>query len=269
MHFQKASPSAELARFVECYWMVTDDNVAPSQQKIVPDGFPEIIVHLGDPYKINIHGSWVKQSRFLIAGQLKKYFFLQNTGVSAVFGVKLKPAALTLVFGIEMSALTDHVFNFEDFDVEGGNLWNLAMVSASQFGERIEATEKWLSIKVSKVSPTLHPVEISLNLIFSSAGACSISELAATAGVGTRQLELLYKKFVGLSPKFYARVVRFSRIFLLIQEDKPNWSEIAHLSGYFDQAHFIRNFKAFTGEEPSRYGFDKTDLANFFLMKAN
>jgi AraC-like DNA-binding protein len=141
------------------------------------------------------------------------------------------------------------------------------MVAASQFEDCIAVTEKLLLKRVPKISPILHPVEISLDLIFSSAGACSVSDLAATAGVGTRQLELFYKKFVGLSPKFYARVVRFSKIFLLIQEDKPNWAEIAHLSGYFDQAHFIKNFKAFTGEEPSRYGFDKEDLANFFLMK--
>jgi AraC-like DNA-binding protein len=269
MHFQKAPPSFDLARFVECYWMITDDSIAPRQQKIVPDGFPEIIVHLADPYKINIDGQWAEQSQFLIAGQLRKYFYLENTGTSAVFGIKLKPAALTLLFEIDMSQLTDSVFDFDRFDLAETQDWKKSMAAATGFDQCIQVTESFLSANISGVSPMRLPIEDCLDIIFSRAGACSISDLASVGGVGTRQLELYFKKFVGLSPKFFSRVVRFSKIFTLIQENKPDWPEIAHLAGYFDQAHFIRNFKAFTGEEPSRYGFNRRDFANFFLMKNN
>jgi transcriptional regulator GlxA family with amidase domain len=82
-----------------------------------------------------------------------------------------------------------------------------------------------------------------------------------------RQLERLFKKYIGLSPKFYSRIIRFNHIFQLVKEKRISWLEITHLSGYFDQSHFIRDFKAFTGEEPSQYFFDAPDMANFFLKK--
>ncbi len=68
-------------------------------------------------------------------------------------------------------------------------------------------------------------------------------------------------------PKFFSRIIRFSKIFEIVQQENINWSDVVHLAGYYDQAHFIKNFKAFTGEEPGRYGFDKKDFANFFMRK--
>jgi AraC-like DNA-binding protein len=52
-----------------------------------------------------------------------------------------------------------------------------------------------------------------------------------------------------------------------MQRKDNAWVDVALNSGYFDQSHFIRNFKAFTGESPAQYGFDKKNLANFFLRK--
>lgn len=265
MHFQKSLPSAPLSRFVECYWKVSDEGTEVRQQKIVPDGFPEVMVHLGDAYRINIGSSWHEQCQFLLAGQIRKFFHLENTGRSSVFGIKFKPAAITLLFGIEMSAFTDHVVDLTS--LSGFESWCSSIVTSHDFGNNVATTEEFLRKQCSFASQELHPVEVGLQHVFEKFGACTVEELANRAGVGVRQLELYFKKYVGLSPKFYARVIRFSRIFQLVQDERPHWADVAHLAGYFDQAHFIKNFKAFTGEEPARYGFARKDLANFFMQK--
>jgi methylphosphotriester-DNA--protein-cysteine methyltransferase len=95
----------------------------------------------------------------------------------------------------------------------------------------------------------------------------SIGEIASRTGFTERHIEQLFKKHVGLTPKFLARIVRFNRIFHLISDKQPDWSDIVFQSGFYDQSHFIRNFKAFTGEDPSRYMFSRPDLANFFLRQ--
>jgi transcriptional regulator GlxA family with amidase domain len=95
----------------------------------------------------------------------------------------------------------------------------------------------------------------------------TVAEITAIAGVGERHLERLFKQYIGLSPKFFTRIIRFSTIFQLIEQQDPSWAGLAYETGYFDQSHFIRNFKAFTGEDPSRYGFDEKNMANFFLKK--
>jgi AraC-like DNA-binding protein len=267
MRFQRFQPSTEFSRFVECYWMIEDQGQMPSTQKIVPDGYPEIIFHLADAYRINISGQWELQTKSLLAGQIKKFFFLENIGQSSVFGVKLKPAAPTLLFGVEMSRLTDCVVDLHEFNIPDARNWEKEIAKASSLGERVVATENFLLPIISSCDAKLHPVERALETVFSQNGTSGVEQLAEAIGVGTRQLELYFKKYVGLSPKFYSRIIRFSRIFEWIQQENVNWSDIVHLAGYYDQAHFIKNFKTFTGEEPSRYGFDKRDFANFFMKK--
>jgi AraC-like DNA-binding protein len=80
-------------------------------------------------------------------------------------------------------------------------------------------------------------------------------------------MENLFKKWVGLSPKFYSRIVRFNYIFDLVQKNKYNWNDLAYEAAFYDQSHFIRSFKNFTGENPTDYSFNEQNLANFFLRK--
>jgi transcriptional regulator GlxA family with amidase domain len=86
-------------------------------------------------------------------------------------------------------------------------------------------------------------------------------------GLSERSLERYFKQWIGLTPKFYSRIIRFAHIFELVNKDQKNWAEISAQAGFYDQAHFIKNFRAFTGEEPSKYGFKEANMANFFLQK--
>ena len=95
----------------------------------------------------------------------------------------------------------------------------------------------------------------------------TVAVMATAAGVSERQLERLFKKYIGLSPKYYARIIRFNYIFKLIHLKNTSWAEVVYQSGFYDQSHFIRNFKAFTGEDPSSYYFEEKNMANFFLNK--
>jgi hypothetical protein len=109
MFFKRFRPDHDLEPFIECYWIVEDDDTTPRLQKIVPDGFNEIIFHLGDPYRIRLYDHWEQQSTSLLAGHIRKHFFLENTGSSNIVGIKLKPTALTHLFGLHMYQFTDKV----------------------------------------------------------------------------------------------------------------------------------------------------------------
>ena len=267
MSFQRFAPDKELESTIECYWIVNDDDTTPRQQKIVPDGFTEIIFHFADPYRIRLYDEWELQSECLLAGQIRKHFFLENTGRSDIVGIKLKPTALTHLFGLDMHQFTDKVVD-------------LSTVSGTDFsetGRRLHETKdpaekvSFLNIHFKKLlseRPLRETaVEKAIDIIFSKHGMMSVSEISRSAGVGERQLENLFKKYIGLSPKFFTRIIRFNYIFTLVQENNQNWSGIVYDASFFDQSHFIRNFKDFTGENPSDYSFDEKNLANFFLQK--
>jgi hypothetical protein len=68
--------------------MDSDGDNSIRREKIIPNSYPEIILHYGDPYKSQINETWKIQNNYLIAGQIKNYFFLENTGVSKIFSIK-------------------------------------------------------------------------------------------------------------------------------------------------------------------------------------
>lgn len=264
MQFRRIQPTEELRHWIECFWIARNDDPLPVVQKIIPDGFPEIIFHFADPYLINLRGNWEQQSKNLLAGQITRYFHLKNTGRSHMMGIKLKPAALTQLFDFSMDSITDAVV---DLCTRLGSLNTMCerVHAASTDDDRIELIEDEF-IKIAK--PDLPgPIDKAIEVLFSKQGNASIISLCEAVGVSERQLERLFKKYIGLPPKFYGRIIRFSSVFQNAQERKMSWSELGLETGFYDQSHFIRNFKAFTGEDPSKYFFDQPSLANFFMRK--
>lgn len=266
MQFSRIDPSKALRDLVECYWIVEHDDPATVIQKIIPDGFTEIIFHFGDSYEINLDDRWVLQPRNLLAGQISRYFHLRNTGTSGILGIKFRPAALTHLFNISMRDLTDRVVDVRDWIPDHASHWENALHSVTDYRERIALLET--SLVALHIRDVLQqPIEKALDSIFRTKGSITVGDMCHEAGVQERQLERLFRKYIGLSPKFFARVIRFSTIFQVVNEKEWNGSALGLESGFYDQSHFIRNFKAFTGEDPSRYFFDEKSLANFFLKK--
>lgn len=265
MNYTRYAPANGLERLIECYWFVEGDETASRPEKIIPDGYPELIFHYRDPYRINISGEWQLQPPNLLAGQIRKNFYLENTGASGIVGVKLKPAAVTYLFQIEMDALADRVVDLQEIL---GQRFESVTTSINAQKSHEEIINLFNSFFKSQQEVEYDErIEGALALLFEKHGDERVSDLIAKLNITERQLERLFKKYIGLSPKFYARIIRFSYIFQLMQEGDQSWVDIAFQSGYYDQAHFIRDFKAFSGEDPSAYLFDEKSLANFFMKR--
>ena len=110
MIFNQIFPDPIDNPFIKSLWTVdSKGDRAPRLEKIIPDGYPEIIFHYGNPYRANISGTWENQEDFLLAGQIKNHFFLENTGEIGMIGIKLQPTTLYELFGLDMSILTNKV----------------------------------------------------------------------------------------------------------------------------------------------------------------
>lgn len=267
MHFESLIPAGELTKLIKNYWFVSDEDPSPRKQKIVPDGFPEIIFHYGDAFRINLHGQWEMQSSSLLAGQIKKHFFLENTGRTGVTGIKFQPTALTHLFGVDMSLFTDKVLDLKTALGNQLNALESVLCRKQKPAEWKEVMDDFFCLFIQKISYRENPADEAVHLIFEKKGMVSVGELTQKTRVSERQLERLFKKYIGLPPKFYARIIRFNQVFAMIKENQPGWCDIAFGGGYFDQSHFIRNFRQFTGEEPTAYPFFEKNLANFFLKR--
>jgi len=266
MNYARISPEKGLEKIIECYWFADSADKLPRTEKIIPDGFPEIIFHFGDAYRINLHGTWQLQPRNLLAGQIKKYFYLQNTGASGMVGVKLRPSALAQLYNVDMAALTDQVVDLNEILGAEFNEIEVAINAKLSQQEIVEILNAYFREMLNRGLE--NKIELALNMIFDAQGNVQVREVADELRITERQLERLFKHLVGVSPKFYARIIRFSHIFNLMQQGDKSWVDVALSSGFYDQSHFIRNFKAFSGEDPSAYLFDEGSFANFFMKKS-
>lgn len=267
MIYHRQLPTEALRHLINCYWHIDSEGVEVIEtQKIVPDGYPEIILHYGDSYEINNSGEWTPQSRYLLAGQLKHHFFLRNTGVSGMIGIKLQPAALTFLLGVDQSVLTGKVIELPN-DITQFLSPIIPLLKPGLDVIEVCNELDGAFLKQAPQETNTKDIEEALALIIERKGNIGVNELTQTVNCSERKLERLFKRFVGLSPKFYARIIRLSYIFELMQEGDKSWSDLVYDSGFYDQSHFIKNFKEFTGEDPSSYGFDERNMANFHLRK--
>lgn len=119
--------------------------------------------------------------------------------------------------------------------------------------------QKWLMGKLSSLKKE-KPIDKVLPALLRNDAFHNISEVASQSCVSVRQLERLFQQRIGLPPQYYARLVRFTKAWI-IKENYPmtKWSNLAYQCGYFDQMHLIRDFKEFTGTTPS---YVQNDLQN-------
>lgn len=266
MIYAQKEPIEELSEVVKCFWWIDGEGSDSIRvEKIIPDGYPEMIFHYRNPYQANINGSWKLQSPCLLAGQIRNHFLLKNTGQIGMFAIKFQPWALRKLFGINMSDLTDQVVPVDEVLPHKFDEIKRIAICALPFETKVQAMERYLLALPSANKSKITKGEQAVRLMIEKKGCISIQDIQDQINISERSLERYFKNHIGLTPKFYSRVIRFSSIFALVQENPINWADVTYLAGFYDQAHFIKNFKEFTGEEPSKYRFSEQNMANFFL----
>lgn len=137
------------------------------------------------------------------------------------------------IFGSEAQVLNEHLQN--TFDLETGK----------------SLVEEFLLAKVAGLKEIL-PFDRAIKLLLRESGNLTVERAASDACLSIKQFERKCLERIGMPPKTYARILRFSKAYRL-HESNPqmSWTSIAHASGYFDQMHMIRDFKTFSGVNPS------------------
>lgn len=182
---------------------------------------------------------------------------LQSSSVTLDIGrnhkavrVGFHPGGMYRLLGISMHEMIDG--SFDAADVFGNEIEaiNNRLQEAADFDEIKEVIEQFLLMKVARLKRAL-PFDDAMLELLRLNGNVPIEHIASLACLSLRQFERVSKERIGMSPKAFARLARFSKAYRL-RENFPlaSWTSIAYECGYFDQAHFIRDFKEFAGVSP-------------------
>lgn len=272
MKYRELEPHPELAHFVKCYWVLeaskqADGRAADELERVYPDGCPELIFHRGDRFHLIRNGSSERQSRALVFGQLERRIELRRPPRVETAGVRLRHAGIKPLLGIDAYTVTGTWRPLAEVAGAWGAELESAALAAADSTEALRSIEEALVARLPGAHARRSPaVDAAIEFLTRSGGHARIEVVARDAGIGTRQLERLFRAHVGLTPKRLAGILRLREAFgLLASGASPPLIEVAGRCGYFDQSHFIRDFRRVTGLPPSRFLRDDGAMARLFV----
>jgi AraC-like DNA-binding protein len=121
--------------------------------------------------------------------------------------------------------------------------------------ERIEFLEEALLTKLNYRKRYLDSLISFVDIVEAQRNNINLGEIAQSLGMSLKTLERRCLEVIGITPKSYIRLVRYNHALETVRTDKSgrNWIDIATECGYYDQSHFIREFKQLTGDSPEKY----------------
>ncbi|HKV33796.1 MAG TPA: helix-turn-helix domain-containing protein [Pyrinomonadaceae bacterium] len=267
MRYREIKPTPPLRSFVECFWTLEGDgliNGAPPE-RILPDGCVELILNFGDRFLQHVGGEKRRQPRNFIVGQMTGPIVISASGVVRLLGIRFQPGGTRPFIDLPANEITDRVVALEDLSRRFERSLLRVCESAVNLDQKIFAVDEYLvsRLKDGKFDP--HLLALAANVI-DRRGLVSVDQLAAYAGVSSRQLERRFLQEVGLGPKLLARIVRFQQVFRAV-ESNPAWAEVAVECGYYDQAHLIRDFNQFAQQTPAVLFASQSLLTESFTRK--
>jgi AraC-like DNA-binding protein len=263
--YRQISPGPATAEFIHCYWFLQGASSGLETQRIVPDGRPELIIHLGSPFEHQQGQTWVSQPECFLVGQITGPMLVRPNGAANTLGIRFHPHGASRLFGIPLEKLS-------------GKTLPLCELSPEMYRELSRLRDlRTSSLQIAHVDRVLlrfflrkkqadRITEGAVSQILSSGGVIETSELAFRLGISTRQLQRKFKMEVGIGPKLLGRIQRFQRVFAAFESSR-DWAQVAVQCGYYDQAHLIRDFRELSGEAPAALLTFDTDLAFHFLER--
>jgi AraC-like DNA-binding protein len=254
--YAEHAPPPDLAGQVECFWTgLADNTTAESANRVLPDGCVDIILGFGSTDE---PGSDDLREAFAV-GAMTKPLIVSGARPRLYIAVRFKPGFAFAALGIPAAEMTDDRVAFELLSRDGGA--DIAFVAAQTTPERrlaalADVVRRRLFGEASHVPRS---VRAAVHRIVSAGGNLRIESLATELGVTRQGLAKQFATHVGLTPKTFARISR-TRLALARADAARaayprdiDWSAIAYELGYYDQPHFIEEFKSITGRTPGEW----------------
>jgi len=268
--FQIIQPSPLLAPYVKHYWFMSVNSEKQAFERIIPTGMTCLMFHRGE--RIFSVSKNQFQSRAFFSGLKTTFSDLSYQGKIDMISVEFRPAGIKAFLKIPMMELQEQSIGIDVLsDAELSNL-EQQLLETTDFKTCVFLIEQFLYKRIHQPETyngeALNEVNLKrMNAVIHAIynGQQNIETLAQTACLGYKQFKRIFTDYVGANPKDFLRVVRFQKTLHLLQtQSNINLAQLACDCGYFDQAHFIKDFKQFSGYTPTEYTSIFAPHSDFF-----
>lgn len=267
--FQMFAPADELKPYIQCYWFIykEDEPAQPVTQKIVPDGGMGIVFNFGDDYFARI-GNNIRtfKCKCVLTGPSEETAFLELSKKIDAIGIRFQPGGAYPFFQEEISNFTDKTIPMSTQDTWRSEELYSSLKMAKNQKDKVSLLNDFLLDKLrgNTIVPSLWISSV-VEIVRQHNGSMKIDELARQLNITRRHLDRRFKKEVGLSPKQFSKIIRIGKArYLMRCADTTSLTDVGYDCNYYDQAHFVREFKEVVKETPKEYSQRKKRMSRLY-----
>ncbi|MDA0243759.1 MAG: helix-turn-helix domain-containing protein [Chloroflexi bacterium] len=264
MNYKTYQPHSDLGAFIKCYWTLeVQAEVESQRQRIIPEGCLEMAFILGDDIKrYTSEDKFIIQPRAMVLGQITEPFFIEPTGYVNCFSVCFYPYGFANFVSTPIKSLANKETPLTLlFGQDTAKELEQKITKAEDTETRIKIIESFFFKRLNDQVCIDNIVKAAIDTMVLTSGNTTIKEMLKNDVSKRRQLERNFTKQIGISPKQLCKVIRLqTALKMMLNQQHESLVEIAYNSNYYDQAHFIKDFKEFTGITPKEF-FDDEKMA--------
>ena len=244
--YREPSSSPQLAGYIRYFFIFEPD--AKAVERVTPNGTVQI--------SFQVNPNLGKGERLYILSRFSKTRYVVPTDLGRVIGICFYPWAVRTFLKVPPYELTDKKISLED--IFGTRIISFyeEILNSADHKEAFKIIENYLIKVLHDSHPIDRMVEDASKRILKSYGTVQLNSLVSAYNISERRFEQRFNESLGVTPKFYSRLARFQNSLRLLNSG-INLTEITYQCGYFDQSHFIRDFKLFSGITPNKYLAEK------------
>ena len=269
IHYSEFTPTPSLLPFVECIWTLrSHSNFFKKQELIIPGGRVEMIFNLSEPV------NWIDSKDLSLTrscagsyllGPRNRHFFVEQKGIIHMAGIRFRPGGLASFTSMPVSILMNELIAADQiFGAEADELTS-QLFEMDNVQLNVACIERFLIKRLRADHNTRQTLQL-ISLVKDYEPLSLVKSLSEKTGIHYKKLERVFTRYTGYNPKNFSRVTRFYKALQQMKKAPASLTDIGLSSGYYDQPHFIRDFKAFTGKSPTQFHAESTTIANLLLQ---
>jgi AraC-like DNA-binding protein len=256
MIYQTYQPRSPLSQFVELLWSREGENLPKAQSRLLPIGSMELVINLLDDriplFDCSSRSPIGSTNGMMICGVHSESFIINNDSKISTMGVHFKPGGNVPFFALPAGELHNQRISLDELWQGRAAELRDRLLESPTVATRFLVLEQFL-LMVMKPLDRYTAIAMALQT-FETEPTIRVSEVTDKIGFSTRHFNQLFRDRVGLTPKLFCRVRRLQQALDLVSgKEQVDWADIAISCGYFDQAHFIHDFRMLAHCTPTEY----------------
>ena len=268
MIYRIHTPRGPLSEFIEWLWYYEGLVPVAPMERVLPHGALELIIDLrSEPKRLFDRvdqGRFTSFRRGWLSGAQSGYIIIEAMAGASMIGAHFKPGGAHPFFRLPMTEFQDSVVELESVWGRAFDRLRDELLEASTVASKFWVLEEFLLERARGSPAPPRRVSYALRRFEAAPSTQTIRNLAGELGVSHKHFIHEFSQWAGLTPKLFCRIRRFQQVLGRIEASRAvEWADVSNACGYYDQAHFIRDFHLFSGLNPSAYLTHRGEYLNF------